>query len=278
MATTLAETITPAKAAVPVASSSGIVAGDAIQIDSEKMVVTSVEGNTLLCSRGRGGTTPAAHASGATVTEVTAIVEGPVSEGGGSSIPSSQIKVGGGNAITSITLDIAPADGSFIIVGLTLSSGSGGATVSSDNTTWTKVRSGAVSGVDNELWVGAVGTGGGKVITITRSYSFCSGTAIEIGSGMDPASLGVGLSSATISNTLSGVTAGNVVLIMTCNSNTTLVTQVTSLDPQGFGYYGAPAISGGGGVAVLAVTADDTDVVLTATGGNVLLMQELAAA
>ena len=201
----------------------------------------------------------------------------PVAGGGG--IPSSQVKVGASNAIGSLTLDIAPADGSFLVLGLTLASGSGGAAISSTNTTWTKVRSANLSGVDNELWVGAVGSGGGKIITITRSYSFCSGTVIEIGSGMDPASLGVGLSSATVSNTLAGVTAGNVVLVMACDANTVNATQVTSLDPRGAGYYGMSPLGGSGqGVVVLAVTADDTDVALTASGGNVLLMQELAAA
>lgn len=76
MATTLSSAIQPTTAAVPVADATGLVVGDWIQIDSEKIKITSVEDDTLICSRGKGNTAPAYHNSGATVTEIAAVSEG----------------------------------------------------------------------------------------------------------------------------------------------------------------------------------------------------------
>lgn len=72
MATTLSSAISPSDVKVPVASTTGLVAGDWIQIDSEKLRITSVESTRVLCTRGVGSTSPAAHSSGATVTEISA--------------------------------------------------------------------------------------------------------------------------------------------------------------------------------------------------------------
>lgn len=66
----LTANIGPYDVKVPIDDATDKNAGDWIQIDSEKLVVTSVEGLNLLCARGRGQTAPASHNSGATVTNV----------------------------------------------------------------------------------------------------------------------------------------------------------------------------------------------------------------
>ena len=69
LSTTLDEdiTISPLEADIDVASASNITAGDAIKVDSEVMLVTSISSNTLTCQRGYMATTPATHSDGATV-------------------------------------------------------------------------------------------------------------------------------------------------------------------------------------------------------------------
>lgn len=60
-------TANKAGVSVPVSSGAGIIAGETILIDSERMFVESVAGNTLTVTRAEQGTVLAAHTSGATV-------------------------------------------------------------------------------------------------------------------------------------------------------------------------------------------------------------------
>lgn len=68
--TTLAATVTSSATSLSVASAAGFpaVTKFLITVDSEKMIVTAINGTTLTVSRGQLGTTAASHSSGATVT------------------------------------------------------------------------------------------------------------------------------------------------------------------------------------------------------------------
>jgi hypothetical protein len=70
--TVLTAAIDATQTTITVASSAGIIANDTLQIDSEQLQVTLVAGTTLTVVRGANSTTAAAHASGATVYDLSA--------------------------------------------------------------------------------------------------------------------------------------------------------------------------------------------------------------
>jgi hypothetical protein len=149
----------------------------------------------------------------------------PAGGGGGVSVPRVvQIKTAG-TAATSITLDSAPASGHSVILATNATNTGLVSSVSSTNTTWTRVASRSSASVFYEIWVGVVAGGaGGTAITITHSNSFLSCTAVEVVDTLT-ATAGLTANGAT-SATIAATTSGHLIVAMTSNANTTVVASV----------------------------------------------------
>jgi hypothetical protein len=185
-----------------------------------------------------------------------------------------------GTQIGSITLDAAPGAGHTILLALDMYSSGGASSVSSSNTTWTKVL-GTYAGAGSslyDLWVGKVGSGGvgGAVISITHPNGYCSGRAIEISDPVTP-TVGATLAAAAGSGgTLAGVTAGHLVVAMSGNANTGVTVTLTPTAAPGR-ILGADAV--GASVSIVpmwCLFAASTSVVAAVTNGTALLMAELS--
>jgi hypothetical protein len=149
----------------------------------------------------------------------------PAGGGGGASVPRVvQIKTAG-TAATSITLDSAPASGHSVILATNATNTGLVTSVSSTNTTWTRVASRSSASVFYEIWVGVVAGGaGGTAITITHSNSFLSCTALEV---VDTLTGTAGLTAnGTTSASIAATTSGHLIVAMTSNANTTIVAAV----------------------------------------------------
>jgi hypothetical protein len=149
----------------------------------------------------------------------------PAGGGGGVSVPRVvQIKTAG-TAATSITLDSAPASGHSVILATNATNTGLVTSVSSTNTTWTRVASRSSASVFYEIWVGVVAGGaGGTAITITHSNSFLSCTAVEV---VDTLTGTAGLTAnGTTSASIAATTSGHLIVAMTSNANTTIVASV----------------------------------------------------
>lgn len=80
--TTTTGAMTNVQTTVPVTSGSGLANGDSIVVDNERMLITAGGGTTTLTvTRATGGTTAAAHLSGALVTEYWPAYLGTIDEG-----------------------------------------------------------------------------------------------------------------------------------------------------------------------------------------------------
>ena len=75
---TLSEDIKPTQVALKLDSVAGITLPTWVQCYDEKMAVTSVESDRILVSRGVGGTNPAHHSAGSTVTPIAVETPGAV--------------------------------------------------------------------------------------------------------------------------------------------------------------------------------------------------------
>jgi hypothetical protein len=160
-------------------------------------------------------------ASGTGATKTVNIPGG----GGGVSVPRVvQIKTAG-TAATSITLDSAPASGHSVILATNATNTGLVTSVSSTNTTWTRVASRSSASVFYEIWIGVVAGGaGGTAITITHSNSFLSCTAVEVA---DTLTATAGLTAnGTTSASIAATTSGHLIVAMTSNANTTIVAAV----------------------------------------------------
>jgi hypothetical protein len=159
--------------------------------------------------------------------------------GGGASFPGIvQIHEGQtGNSLSgSIMLDQAPAEGHSLILAVSDSSGSGPSSVSSDNTTWTKLD-GPAWGLS--VWVGVCGASAGTVLTVDGLGSYSYATIIEINQALTPtlAHGGVGTHDTTTDYVrLADVTAGHlIVAAVTTNGTTGTSTALSGINPPTVG-------------------------------------------
>jgi hypothetical protein len=144
----------------------------------------------------------------------------PAGGGGAASAPTIVQSAYAGTTATTITLAQAPANGhTLILAGNTQSSDF--ATVSSTNTTWTKIYSHLADSAYRAIWVGLVAGGaGGTTITVTFTGSYNSMTVIEI---TDTLTATAGNTAQGAVNTWVSVSAaaGHIVASTGGNSNTT---------------------------------------------------------
>lgn len=127
-----------------------------------------------------------------------------------------QMKTAGVSA-ASVTLDAAPASGHTVLL-FTDSTSTGLITsVSSTNTTWTRMASRSSGGFFYEIWVGVVAGGaGGTVISITSGNAYCTLIVAEISDTLT-ATAGVSANAANAvlgSLVLAASTAGNLIAAM----------------------------------------------------------------
>jgi hypothetical protein len=169
--------------------------------------------------------------SGQSITVTNTGVPGPAGSGGGGggTVPIVvQVKYGG-TAISSLTLDAAPASGHTVLLYCDAFNTADPTAVSSTNTTWTKIKS-VSSGALYSMWVGVVAGGaGGTVITITHTNSFLSAFAIEITDTL-AGTLGTSGSGAhnTSIVTAAAPTTGHLVAIMGGCDNTAVSNAATA--------------------------------------------------
>jgi hypothetical protein len=147
--------------------------------------------------------------------------------GGGASVPVLiQGKIAG-TAISSLTLDQAPANGSTLLLYVDGFNTGTSTAVSSTNTTWTKVIAfTGAGGAKYDLWIGRVSGGaGGTVISITHPNAFCSAGCIEIADVVTPTlgvnlATGTGMATSYLNSEIAAVAAGHLVAFCTGPDNT----------------------------------------------------------
>ncbi len=149
--------------------------------------------------------------------------------GGNTSPTVIQAKFAGPSA-ASITLDQGPANGNSVILFLNMFNTGTATSVSSTNTTWTKVKTFTSGGAAiYDLWIGIVSGGiGGAVITITHPNTFNSCTAVETTIALTP-TLGANTTASTTNGLyhLSGATSGHLIIMCAGPDNTTSgITQI----------------------------------------------------
>lgn len=147
--------------------------------------------------------------------------------GGGLSVPSmvqSQIGIGNSQNPTLFTFGSAPVSGHAVVVGLNMS-GRGATTLSSTNTTWTKIHSYNDGASVYEVWVGIVsGTGGTAVSMTSGSSNFWSALGMEITDVLTPtqgANLEASVNGAPGTSASLSTTAGRLVAFLLGCDNTT---------------------------------------------------------
>ncbi len=155
----------------------------------------------------------------AQITDKRAMVFAATGGGGGSSPCPTLVQVKeAGTAATTITLGIAPASGHTLILAHQTQGGDL-TSVSSTNTTWTKMYSASSSGGTRGIWVGVVSGTGGTTITVTWPGSYNSMTVAEITDTLTGTAGNTGINGQGVWQAVAGA-AGHVVAATTSNSNT----------------------------------------------------------
>lgn len=189
--------------------------------------------------------------------------------GGGLSVPQVAQSKFAGTAISSLTLDIAPANGHTLLLFLDMYNTGTATAVSSTNTTWTKIKTFTSGGsAIYDLWVGIVSGTGGTVITITHPNAFCSAVAVETTASVTP-TLGANSTFNTSNSTfgLSGVGIGHLVAVCAGCDNTTQTLQNIPTMP------GSGTQTGIVTLALLFATASAVYTALSAPGGGLLIAE-----
>jgi hypothetical protein len=123
-------------------------------------------------------------------------------------------------------MDSAPTDGNVLILHCNGANTADPTSISSTNTTWTKVATSASGGAKYSLWVGVVAGGaGGTVITITHANAFMTARCLELDITLTPTA--VQTANGTTSASLTGATPGNLIVVAGGRDDTTQQVAVT---------------------------------------------------
>lgn len=201
------------------------------------------------------------------------------SGGSGSFTPDPTIvqqKVAGASA-SSITMDSAPTNGNRLVLFCNAANTADPTSVSSTNTTWTKVASSASAGAKYSTWIGVVAGGaGGTTITITHTNPFLTARCLE--TKIPIVATAVQTANHATSASLSGCTVGNIVVFGAGNDNTASNVAVATSDATGYALHGynAGTFSGGNGTVLAIGYAGSTTVPGIGTTTSKVLLVELA--
>jgi hypothetical protein len=185
-----------------------------------------------------------------------------------------QQKIAGATA-GSITMDSAPTNGNRLILFCNGANTADPTSVSSTNTTWTKVASAASSGAKYSIWVGVVAGGaGGTVITITHANAFMTARCLEI--AIPVVASAVHTASHATAAALTA-TPGNVVVVGGGNDNTAVQVTIGTSDATGYALHASDAgtYTGSPGALVIGY-AGSANVPGLGTSTSMVLMVELA--
>lgn len=172
-----------------------------------------------------------------TATDSThATWQDPSGGGGGVSYPGFIQQKSNGISISSITLDATPIVGHSILLALAFYNVGGASSVSSSNTTWTRVIGPYHSGGNGyyEIWVGICGSSPGAAISITHSNGYCSAQVLEISDTLTPtagATYSVDTGTPGTDGVLTGTTAGRLIAVMSSRNNTSATVTTTPTPP-----------------------------------------------
>jgi hypothetical protein len=185
-----------------------------------------------------------------------------------------QQKLAGATA-SSITMDSAPTNGNRLILFCNGANTADPTSVSSTNTTWTKVASAASAGAKYSIWVGVVAGGaGGTVITITHANAFMTARCIEVDVPLVASAVNTASHATAAALT---ATAGNYVAVGGGNDNTAVSVTIVTQDATGYALHASSAGTFGGTVASLVFGyAGSTTVPGLGTSTSMVLMVELA--